>query len=165
MSLDDFFSGHKVSEIKKEHLKNAGYWGCLHPQSMSTKSNLDGRNYNLNSEGVCHRTQVAVRNQTTNLARWKRFVRGKVPDRDHEESKADAYIVKHILQVYYQEADRAIRCLDGIGDAIPAGVRATLIYRWKQIQTMVRAAFKNGIKDSVQTSTLDIFDLPLPAMK
>ena len=80
-------------------------------------------------------------------------------ERDHEESKADSYIVKNILRVYYQEADKAIRGLDGIEYVIPASVRVTLISRWKQIQALIRAAF-NGIKVSIQKSMLDIFDVP-----
>lgn len=98
---------------------------------------------------------MAVRSQTTNLARWNQYVKGKTVDKDREDEKADTYIYKNILLVYYQESERAIKLLSGMVDAMPPDIRTTLMHRWKQIQTLLRAAFRNGIGEAVQLSCLE----------
>ena len=113
----------------------------------------------MNSDGVCHRTQVAVRASTTNLARFKQFIAGKEADKGHEESKADSLIAMQILQVYNEEAARAIKQLQEEGNAIPAGARAMLIRRWKQIQRLIQEAFRNGINEHTRAQMQDYFDV------
>ena len=162
LSLDDLFtttpptttgdqSRIPVPISKKEQLERTNYWG----------------NYNLNSsEGVCHRTQVAVRAVTTNVARFKQFVAGKEidKDRDREERKADLFIVREILQVYFETAEGAIKCLEeeegaGGGSLLPTNCRATLIKRWKQIKRLIQDAFVNGINEHTQTEMRHVFDI------
>lgn len=161
LPLDDFFtttpttgdlSRIPISNPKKEQLERTNYWG----------------NYNLNgSEGVCHRTQVAVRALTTNVARFKQFVAGKEieKDRDREERKADVLIVREILQVYLETAESAVECLEekgeggGEGVLLPADCKATLIKRWKQIKRLIQDAFVNGINEHTQAEMRDVFDV------
>ena len=161
LPLDDFFttattttgdqSRIPIPINKKEQLERTNYWG----------------NYNLNSsEGVCHRTQVAVRALTTNVARFKQFVAGKEveKDRGREERKADVFVVREILQVYFETAEGAIMCLeeeegDGGGSLLPTDCRATLIKRWKQIKRLIQDAFVNAINEHTQAEMRDVFDV------
>ena len=85
-------------------------------------------------------------------------MKGKVIDKDREDVKADTYIYKNILLVYYQESERALIRLDGTADAMSSDLRATLIRRWKQIQALLQAAFNNGIGESVRLSCLETPD-------
>ena len=116
-------------------------------------------NFTLASDGVCHRTQVAVRASTTNLARFKQFVAGKEANKGSEESKADSFIALQILQVYNEEATNAIKHLEEHEDAFPAGIRAMLTRRWRQIRQLIQEAFRNGINENIQAQMHDCFDV------
>ncbi|CAF9923571.1 MAG: hypothetical protein ALECFALPRED_002475, partial [Alectoria fallacina] len=97
-------------------------------------------NYNLDSDGVCFRTQVAIRKQTLNTSHWKKFVAGV--DTDDEKSRVAAAILlqNRILLPYKREAEEALQHLERTGDAIPPGAKNTLINRWRQIRDMVQQA-------------------------
>lgn len=151
LPLDDFFAGERLHENKKDQLKRSNYWG----------------NYAVSSDGVCHRTQVAVRALTTNVARFKQFVAGREIDKEREDSKADTWIVGQILQVYYETAKTAIKHLepeenDDDRESLPEAVRATLLKRWKQIKRLIQEAFVNGINKQTQAQTYQIFDVAAP---
>lgn len=102
------------------------------------------RNYTLSAEGLCHRTQVAVRTQTLNLRNWKRYVAGlEVTDPD-DEAKADAFILSRILKVYQAEAEHALACLEEV--EIEQRQRSILVRRWAQIRELVAQVMRNGFE-------------------
>ena len=108
------------------------------------------RYYTLSRDGVCHRTQVAVRTQTLSNRDWKKFVEGKEAEMDEErdESKANAYVCQNILDAYYSEATNALECFEEeeFRDyALPKTISTTLTQRWTQIRSMIRDALKNDI--------------------
>lgn len=115
------------------------------------------RNYTLSSEGVCHRTQVAVRSQTLKIAVWNKFVAGRDVKDDQDESKADLFIVSRILQVYYETAEKALRDLENTGDLLPSAPRGTLMRRWEQIKELIREAFRGGINTRTKEQTYAVF--------
>lgn len=98
------------------------------------------RNYTLDSDGVCFRTQVAIRRQALNTYHWKKFMAGV--DTEDEETRVAVVTLLHnrILLPYEREAEEALQHLEMTGNAIPPGAKATLITRWKQIRQMIQQA-------------------------
>lgn len=82
---------------------------------------------------------------------------------EHDESRADSYLCVQVLQVYYEEAERASEHLKNIGnDKISPLIKFTLIKRWEQIKAMIRSAFQSGINPWTQAHMHETFDDPSP---
>ena len=123
---------------------------------MTDRSN---RNYSLDSSGVCYRTQVAVRSQTMNLARWKQFVQGRDPNPKPGKIDMDAYICRNILLIYHQEVVAAIKILEAGDINLPTHIQHVLLRRWRQIREMIISAFCNGIDTETRSQFYQEFDL------
>ncbi|KAL9126595.1 MAG: hypothetical protein Q9217_004387 [Psora testacea] len=146
LPLDDFFNQALIDEKDSKRLAGAGYLG----------------HYTLSDEGVCHRTQVAVRTQTLDSRKWEEYVAGYIVGDEHDDAEADAFVATRIMRVYYEEAKAASLELDKAGDILPFKQRETLLMRWKQIKLLIQKAFTNGINKNVQAAMHELFDLPLP---
>ena len=118
--------------------------------------------YTLSVEGVCHRTQVAVRTQTLDTSRWESFVAGHIFENEQDDSKTDWLIAMRILQVYFEEAEGAIVGLQKVEHILPPVQRQTLLKRWGEIKVLIQQAFTNGIKKNIQEETHELFKLPSP---
>ncbi|MCJ1248619.1 hypothetical protein MMC30_005837 [Trapelia coarctata] len=124
-----------IDDKAKERLRDAGYLG----------------EHSLSREGVCHRTQVAVRTQTLNRRDWGHYVQGRATSIEEvdDEKKADAWICRQILMTYHNDAIHALKLFRDSCVRRPAGVtdpiRSVLQTRWMQIETMIRNAFNNSI--------------------
>ncbi|KAK3172786.1 hypothetical protein OEA41_006111 [Lepraria neglecta] len=128
LPLDDFFSGKQV--ISPGQFLTAKHFLNLYAY----------RNYTLNSEGVCFRTQVAIRRQIMSTCHWKKFMAGTFEDDEKTRVYTGIELHNRILSRYEDEADEALKHLEKIGDAIPAGVKEVLTRRWRQIRDLVRQA-------------------------
>ncbi|KAI9716092.1 MAG: hypothetical protein M1812_005519 [Candelaria pacifica] len=117
LSLDHLII-ERLTELQEEELCNAGYYG----------------NYVLNREGVCYRTQVAVRLLFLPSERWLRFVLGK-DDEKLDQRPADEQIVR-LLIVYAEEATDTLGKLQTLPPTF-SGSQAILTARWTQIQVML----------------------------
>ena len=122
-------------------------------------------NYTLNSDGVCHRTQVAVRIKTLKQSHWEQYVSGQLSETEQAEAKADEFIVTHILRIYYEEAIGTIRDTANPSRAFPPLQRDLLLRRWQQVKVLVQNAFTNSINQNIQLQTHQWFDLPTPARR
>lgn len=60
-----------------------------------------------------------------------------------DERRADAYIVTHIMDIYYSEAVNALRCLEEMTELEP-GPRKILVKRWSQIKRLILDAFQKN---------------------
>lgn len=122
-------------------------WGksstlCIRPPNPKL---IPVRNYILGSDGVCHRTQVAVRTQTMDLPSWTDFVAGHQKDDGKAEIRTEKFITSQILQVYHEEAEKALYRLKRMEHTKLLRQRQVIIRRWEQIQRLIRDAFeKNG---------------------
>lgn len=59
------------------------------------------------------------------------------------ERRADAYIVTHIMDIYYSEAVNALRCLETMTELEPEP-RKILVKRWSQIKRLILDAFNQN---------------------
>lgn len=116
-----------LSEEDKERLDEAGYAG----------------KYTLSSEGVCYRTQVAVRTQTLSEIDWLHFVNGRedlIRVEDDKESVND-FVRERLLRPYREEATLAERYIsEGMakGTIEIAGPILSLVrHRWCQIIELI----------------------------
>ncbi len=102
----------------------------------------------LSSDGVCHRTHVAIRTQTLNIPDWKKWVAFENKANRAQEMKAEQYIVRQVLDVCYTEARDTLNFLEKnpseSSNLISEPVRTLLIRRWTQIMEMIRDAFKSA---------------------
>ncbi|KAI0883815.1 SET domain-containing protein [Annulohypoxylon maeteangense] len=108
----------RLSARQKERLEEVGFLG----------------KYVLDSDTVCHRTQVAVRLLCCGIREWKRFVDG---DDDGERSqRAVDKVLLDLLQEQEQIAEKAISEIEAlnVGDEQQ---RDVLMKRWRQIQNLV----------------------------
>ena len=116
----------------------------------------------MNIEGVCYRTNVAVRTKTLKHSRWKQYVKGDLKETKQEELSADNFIVSSILRIYYEEAKHTIQGLLSLREQLPLRQRNVLRDRWIQIKKLVIQAFVNGINVDVRSQTYQLFDLSSP---
>ena len=106
---------------------------------------INSRKYILDHEGVCWRTQVAIRTQTLDTRNWHKFVAGNDVDLEYnDQSKADSFI-NSLIQEYKAEADKALEGFQEGGKTFPAGARDVLIRRWTQIKVLLDLASKSLI--------------------
>ena len=114
------------------------------------------RNYTLTSEGVCFRTQVAIRSVTLNNRDWKKFMAGTLDETELSKSQAAAVLQREVLRVYEKEAEEALQHLAKekshemvtraekreIASKIPRYATEVLLSRWKQILDMIHRAME-----------------------
>ena len=114
------------------------------------------RNYTLTSEGVCFRTQVAIRSVTLNTQDWKKFMAGTLDEPELSKSQAAAVLQRDVLQVYEKEAEEALQYLAkekvhemltraekrGSSSKVPQYATEVLLRRWKQILDLIHQAMK-----------------------
>ena len=105
----------------------------------------------MDSNGVCHRTQVAVRSQTLSYRDWRKFVEGDelIMAECPNEEKADSIILEKLLLPYHSAAKQALALIDMIqtppNDHPPLAL-PTLRRRWMQIKSMVEGLLKDETK-------------------
>ena len=133
----------------KHRLDHAGYLGYYlfpfpmppsnQPPSTPMKANVSHpSDYHLiPTQGLCHRTAVAIRTLTLSFRNWKRYIAGLSVDDPEDEVKADKFVVERILEVYAEEASHALSCLNDVGKDIGEGQKDVLVRRWGQIGKMV----------------------------
>lgn len=137
------------SKLRRNRLETAGYLGFEVLQAKTiTRAKYGCRDYRLTAEGLCFRTQVAVRTLTLNAKEWTKFREGQCLSDDaskQDEYEADAFIVENILEVYLWEAVEALKALKGLHSPGLQSQKDTLIGRWKQIRNMVQQAIQSSV--------------------
>ncbi|KAJ5040333.1 uncharacterized protein L3040_005989 [Drepanopeziza brunnea f. sp. 'multigermtubi'] len=97
-------------------------------------------NYTLDrAQGVCHRTQVALRIRCLPLGRWRRFVSG-VDDGELDQPEVDA-LLRKVLEAYRRDVADKIRQVEGLEEGT-AGMRDVLARRWRQIDGLLQSAIE-----------------------
>ena len=102
----------------------------------------------MDSHGVCHRTQVAIRSQTLSDRDWRRFVEGDelIMAECPNEAKADSIILEKLLLPYHSAAKQALTLID-LMRTPPSGhlplVLPIVRRRWIQIKSMVEGLLKD----------------------
>ncbi|KAI9760433.1 MAG: hypothetical protein M1835_000162 [Candelina submexicana] len=117
LSLDHLIL-QRLTDHQQGELRNAGYYG----------------NYVLNGEGVCYRTQVAMRLLVLPFERWQRFVLGE-EDEEQDQILTNERIVR-VLLVYANEAKDKLQKLRILPPTFQ-GPQAVLTARWTQIHAML----------------------------
>lgn len=137
------------SKPRRDRLENAGYLGFDVAQAMKfTRTEYGCRDYRLNAEGLCFRTQVAVRTLTLNAKDWRKFRDGQhmsINARKQDEFETAAFITKNILEVYLWEVEEALKALKGLNTTGTPSQMDTLSNRWKQIRSMVQQASESSV--------------------
>lgn len=100
----------------------------------------------LNSEGVCFRTEVAIRKLTMETSDWKKFMAGINIHDEHARENADVLVQNRILLPYMEEVEEALQHLQKSSNAIPPGPKQTLIKRWTQIKTIIQQCLQETTK-------------------
>jgi len=148
--LDDLLLPNVLkSKLRRNRLETAGYLGFEVLQAKTiTRAKHGCRDYRLTTEGLCFRTQVAVRTLTLNAKEWTIFREGQCLNDDaskQDEYEADAFIVENILEVYLWEAEEALKALKGLDSIGMQSQRETLIKRWKQIRSLIQQAIESSV--------------------
>lgn len=107
------------SEDQKETLETAGFLG----------------KYVLDRDGVCYRTQIALRLLCLSTNKWKRVVEG-LDDEEKDQIRVDHRLVK-ILDQFKSHASEMLARVSKI-DSKLAG-QETLSKRWEQISKLMQA--------------------------
>ena len=102
-------------------------------------SNRRSRNYNLDKDGFCHRTEVAIRTQTLKGLDWQRFVDGVNASHAKDEENVCAFITKWILRPCYCEIQETIERVRKM-DNLPLKAQTLLLQRWAQIKLLLLEA-------------------------
>lgn len=113
---------------------------------MPLLSNLIERSkYALNVDGVCHRTQVAIRALLLDNRDLKKVVDGHEVSDERDEARAEEFIASNILQIYMWEAEQAIQALGRLDDEEIQCQKRVLTQRWRQIMDMIHRAEEMSI--------------------
>ena len=118
------------------------------------------RNYSLTSDGVCYRTQVAVRTRTLPQDRWEKFIAGQLFESRREEMQADLLIAREILLKRFKEAQNAVQAVQFEYEKVKSSSLVTLLQLWEQIRVMTYQAFLKSIGPIVQEEVHKLFDRP-----
>lgn len=127
VSLDDVVMAKLVEGGKEEQVKDAGFWG----------------KYTLDKEGVCYRTQVALRSLIMTERRWERFVSGADEGRDEEGKYVE--LLQGILLELQDSVTETIYELNKL-ETDEKEARGTLVRRWKQIIGLLNHVFESTIR-------------------
>lgn len=118
-----------ISQMNAEQLelvKDAGYLG----------------NYVLDKEGVCYRTEVALRALCIPARRWQRFV-DSGDEREHDQAMIDELSIK-VLKLYSAKAQNLIMQLLSLEVKDRSQVE-TLVQRWNQILLFLQGAIEGCV--------------------
>ena len=110
-----------LSEAQKEHLMTAGFFG----------------KYVLDTETICHRTQVVLRLLCLPFRRWQRFVKGL------DDGEKDLAVVDHLLHKVLQLHIRHVTDMLARASVAGGGLasqRHTICRRWEQINLLLDSA-------------------------
>ena len=91
--------------------------------------------YVLDRDGVCHRTQVAVRRLCCAVGEWRRFADG-VDDGAASQGMVDKLLLE-ILGGYRDKIEETVRRVEGLAGVAEPEQRAVLAQRWRQIRALV----------------------------
>lgn len=119
------------------------------------------RNYIINCEGACFRTQVAIRVLTLRAKEWRQYVQGQFEEDEQSETAADVMLWQRVLTVYDCEATSAITHIEDViwkGTEIPASILATTLKRWIQMRGLIREAVSNSINKCTRALCLQEID-------
>jgi len=120
-------------------------WG-LATQRRLTKAGYFGDYTVIPTQGVCHRTQVAVRIKTLDCRNWKRYVAGRKIDIEEaeDEERAQGLIRSKLLEPYHHEAIHALQYwkIFKAESRFCTGLKNTAIQRWTQIVSILGEALK-----------------------
>ena len=117
----------------------------------------------LARDGVCWRTQVAIRTQTLEIEDWQKFVKGRpisIGDED-DQCNVDVFLATHVLLPYFQEADQTEKYLisaDARTLELPEVFTKLALKRWSQIKSLLRTAVQSSIVEPVKSKLLNDFD-------
>ncbi|PYH65303.1 uncharacterized protein BO88DRAFT_407932 [Aspergillus vadensis CBS 113365] len=113
-----------LSASKQEELEFHQYYG----------------NYQLTSDGVCYRTEIAAGLTYMPLRLWQDYVLGY--STDGVDEKMSAAVIRGWIGVYIKEADEAVARLEDlyIAQTEDQGVVRMLLKRWRQIKTLCEEA-------------------------
>ena len=105
--------------------------------------------YALTSDGVCHRTQVAIRGLILNDKDFRKFVHGEEGIEERDEAQANEFIASKILQVYDREAKETLQALERVDDVGIEVQKWTLMKRWAQIRNIIQRARGNIVDPNI----------------
>lgn len=139
--IDHILMGYLIGTPAEKQLKQAGYLGsvqCLSPL-VTIPRLTSSRDYTVTRDGICWRTEVAVRTQILTNIGWKRFVRGIHIEGVDDKSKAETFVRDRLLGAMCREAERNTEQLND--PTVPlVGPRQVLIRRWREIQALLEKA-------------------------
>ncbi|KAI1398597.1 SET domain-containing protein [Hypoxylon fuscum] len=118
----------KLDAKQKEKLEEVGYLG----------------KYVLEREGVCHRTQVAMRLLCCGAREWKKFVDGADGERSQKMVDEAIYSLTGDMQ---RHADLQIAGITDLRD-VDKEQKETLIRRWEQIKDVV-LSYQEVLEDKI----------------
>ena len=142
IALDDVVEHFISSPENKERLEKAGYLGyvnvcfCHCTQALILSVH---RNYTLNRAGVCHRTQVAVRNEVFRESQCESFIAGTLIETKQDESEVNAFISMCILQPVLEKVETVLQALEE-RFKVTSEPWKVIHHRWTQIREMVLQA-------------------------
>lgn len=144
VTVDHILMGYIIGTPAEKQLQQAGYLGsvqCLSSLVMISRL-TSSRDYTVSREGVCWRTEVAVRTQTLTNSDWNHFVRGIENERVDDKWNAGNFVRDQLLVTFYREVERHIEQLHN-STVPPQGPRQVLIRRWREIQALLEGAAKS----------------------
>ena len=113
----------RLSNEQRGLLEDAGFFG----------------QYVLDGQGVCHRTQVALRMLCLSVKQWQRFVDG-LGDEGEDQVVVDQLLLE-ILESYRADAMTKAENVPSLVVGL-ASQRKTLCMRWNQTALLLRAAIE-----------------------
>ena len=96
--------------------------------------------YVLDGEGVCYRTQIALRILCIPVNQWQRLVDNGLEDGDKHQEAVDAILLE-VLKSFFQSADEKLESIQVLVCGL-ASQRDTLSRRWNQIHLLLSTAMK-----------------------
>ncbi|KAL8798428.1 MAG: hypothetical protein Q9182_006671 [Xanthomendoza sp. 2 TL-2023] len=119
-----------VGLLQEQRRKLSADWKITNERLPKTK-------YTLDSNGVCYRTEVAIRTQTLSEDEWSGLVAGRYTEKPEDERKAQALIASQLLDPFLREANSVLKCLRD-PSSVPNGPPQILVRRWRQIRAMLQ---------------------------
>lgn len=129
ISMDDLVmkrieeTGGKIAgKSRRINCEGWGFWG----------------KYTLDKDGVCYRTQVALKSLVMSERRWEHLCRGNDIGEDEEEAYVE--VLREVLEECLETAKKAVKSLQRMKteETEEAEARDTLMRRWKQIVALVQ---------------------------
>lgn len=127
LPIDDLLYDLNDNTLARSLLERSGYLG----------------GYTLSSDGVCHRTQVAVRTYCMDPQRWNKYVDGIFDEDDVDEKSTNREIEKRIFQPYHKEASLVLEHLVKSAE-VSETIKAKLDQRWRQVIEIIQKAQAAG---------------------